>query len=232
MSVDTSHTITRFLCWSSTGNAAARPMPAQHCISGRAHRRNTASAPLIQTQSPDRAPQSQHPCALDGFWHPPRQGQIAIARGAFPTSTPRGFLPWGLSDDGPSACPHSRDGPSSETLHKSGTRGTAEACACGLLRRKCAWTDGSDFATRTQRSRADRPGPIQQGDRPGPRHYTGNCEVSCEKHLCKTSRPTACPGAISRPEPRPDQDAIGSVIPCAPSALYESIPATVHKIPR
>ena len=30
MSVDTSHTITRFLCWSSTGNAAARPMPAQH----------------------------------------------------------------------------------------------------------------------------------------------------------------------------------------------------------
>jgi len=117
MSVDTSHTITRFLCWSSTGNAAARPMPAQHCISGRAHRRNTASAPLIQTQSPDRAPQSQHPCALDGFWHPPRQGQIAIARGAFPTSTPRGFLPWGLSDDGPSACPHSRDGPSSETLH-------------------------------------------------------------------------------------------------------------------
>jgi len=50
------NTITRFLCWSSTGNAAARPMPAQHCISGRAHRRNTASVPLIQTQSPDRAP--------------------------------------------------------------------------------------------------------------------------------------------------------------------------------
>jgi len=43
--------------------------------------------------------------APDGFWHRPRQGQIAIARGAFPTSTPRGFLPWGLSDDGPSACP-------------------------------------------------------------------------------------------------------------------------------
>jgi hypothetical protein len=36
----------------------------------------------------------------------------------FPTSTPRGFLPWGLSDDGPSAYPHCRDGPSSETLHK------------------------------------------------------------------------------------------------------------------
>jgi hypothetical protein len=58
---------------------------------------------------PIEHPQSQHPCALDGFWHPPRQGQIPIARGAFPTSTPRGFLPWGLSDDGPSACPHCRE---------------------------------------------------------------------------------------------------------------------------
>ena len=32
MSVDTSHTITRFLCWSSTGNAAVPPnaCPALH----------------------------------------------------------------------------------------------------------------------------------------------------------------------------------------------------------
>jgi len=32
MSVDTSRTITRFLCWSSTGELQFGPMPAQHCI--------------------------------------------------------------------------------------------------------------------------------------------------------------------------------------------------------
>ena len=75
--------------------------------------------PLNQTRSPDRAPTITRSLRLDGFCHQPRHSQIAIARGTFPTSTPRGFLPWGLSDDGPSACPHCRDGPSSETLHKS-----------------------------------------------------------------------------------------------------------------
>ena len=38
---------------------------------------------------------------LDGFCHPLHHGQIAIARGTFRTSTPRGFLPRTLSDDGP-----------------------------------------------------------------------------------------------------------------------------------
>jgi hypothetical protein len=38
---------------------------------------------------------------LDGFCHPLHHGQIAIASGTFRTSTPRGFLPWTLSDDGP-----------------------------------------------------------------------------------------------------------------------------------
>src|SRR5215469_18933082 len=74
----------------------------------------------LKTRSPDRAPTIKKSSRLDRSWHPPRHGQIAIARGTFPTSTPRGFLPWGLSDDGPSACPHARDGPASETLHKGG----------------------------------------------------------------------------------------------------------------
>jgi len=93
---------------------------AQHCIQGRADRPNLASAPLIPTRSPDPAPTTTKSSRLDGFCHPPHHRQIAVARGAFPTSTPRGFLPWGLSDDGPRACPHCRDGPSSETLHNSG----------------------------------------------------------------------------------------------------------------
>jgi hypothetical protein len=84
------------------------PMPAQHCIQARAHRRNTASAPFIQTRSPGRAPTITRSLRLDGFWHPPRQGQIAIARGAFPTSTPRGFLPWGFPTTAPVPAPLSR----------------------------------------------------------------------------------------------------------------------------
>jgi len=55
---------------------------------------------------------------LTAFCHPLHHGQIAIARGTFRTSTPRGFLPWTLSDDGPGAFPRCRNGPSSETLHK------------------------------------------------------------------------------------------------------------------
>jgi hypothetical protein len=50
----------------------------------------------------------QHPTfktssRLAGFCHPPRPHQIAIARGPLASSTPRGFLPWRLSDDGPRA---------------------------------------------------------------------------------------------------------------------------------
>ena len=37
----------------------------------------------------------------------------------FPTSTPRGFLPWGFPTTAPVPA-HCRDGPSSETLHRSG----------------------------------------------------------------------------------------------------------------
>ena len=95
------------------------PMPAQQCIQGRADRRNLASAPLIATRSPDPAPTTTKSSRLDGFCHPLHHGQIAIARGTFRTSTPRGFLPWTLSDDGPGAFPRCRNGPSSETLHKS-----------------------------------------------------------------------------------------------------------------
>jgi len=52
---------------------------------------------------PIQYPQSQDP--LNSFRHPPHRHQIAIACGAiFLASTPRGFLPWALSDDGPSAC--------------------------------------------------------------------------------------------------------------------------------
>jgi hypothetical protein len=40
------------------------------------------------------------------------------------SSTPCGFLPWRVSDDGPGAQPHCPDRPSSETLHNSGS-GTA-----------------------------------------------------------------------------------------------------------
>src|SRR6266853_2044755 len=76
-------------------------MPAQQCIQGRADRRNLASAPLIATRSPDPAPTTTKSSRLDGFCHPLHHGQIAIARGTFRTSTPRGFLPWTLSDDGP-----------------------------------------------------------------------------------------------------------------------------------
>ena len=49
----------------------------------RAHRRNPAPAPLVQTRSPDRAPTITRSLRLDGFCHPPRQGQIAITRGDF-----------------------------------------------------------------------------------------------------------------------------------------------------
>ena len=68
-------------------------MPAQHCIQGRADRRNIASAPLILNRSPDPAPTTTKSSRLDGFCHPLHHGQIAIA-GTFRTSTPRGFLPW------------------------------------------------------------------------------------------------------------------------------------------
>src|SRR6266446_8503953 len=95
-------------------------MPAQQCIQGRADRRNLASAPLIATRSPDPAPTTTKSSRLDGFCHPLHHGQIAIARGTFRTSTPRGFLPWTLSDDGPGAFPRCRNRPSSETLHRSG----------------------------------------------------------------------------------------------------------------
>src|SRR6266478_5100741 len=95
-------------------------MPAQQCIQGRADRRNLASAPLIATRSPDPAPTTTKSSCLDGFCHPLHHGQIATARGPFRTSTPRGFLPWTLSDDGPGAFPRCRNGPSSETLHRSG----------------------------------------------------------------------------------------------------------------
>src|SRR6266404_2511280 len=94
-------------------------MPAQQCIQGRAYRRNLASAPLIATRSPDPAPTTTKSSRLDGFCHPLHHGQIAIARGTFRTSTPRGFLPWPLSDDGPGAFPRCRNRPSSETLHTS-----------------------------------------------------------------------------------------------------------------
>jgi hypothetical protein len=60
---------------------------------------------------------------------PGSHGQIAIARDSFPASTPRGFLPWTLSDDGPGAFPRSRDGPSSETLHKGGCRREVDGTA-------------------------------------------------------------------------------------------------------
>src|SRR5467141_1081450 len=93
-------------------------MPAQQCIQGRADRRNLASAPLIPTRSPDPAPTTTKSSRRDGFCHPLHHGQIAIARGTFRTSTPRGFLPWTLSDDGPGAFPRCRNGPSSETLHR------------------------------------------------------------------------------------------------------------------
>jgi hypothetical protein len=93
-------------------------MPAQQCIQGRADRRNLASAPLIPTRSPDPAPTTTKSSRLDGFCHPLHHGQIAIARGPFRTSTPRGFLPWTVSDDDPGAFPRWRNGPSSETLHK------------------------------------------------------------------------------------------------------------------
>jgi hypothetical protein len=94
-------------------------MPARHCIQGRADRRNLASASLIATRSPDPAPTTTKSSRLDGFCHSLHHGQIAIARGTFRTSTPRGFLPWTLSDDDPGAFPRCRNGPSSETLHRS-----------------------------------------------------------------------------------------------------------------
>src|SRR5215470_20127019 len=48
--------------------------------------------------------QSQASLRLDGFCHPPRHAQIAIARHLSRPNSPR-VLPWGLSDDGPSASP-------------------------------------------------------------------------------------------------------------------------------
>ena len=50
-----------------------------------------------------------------------------------------------------------------------------------------------------------------------------------EKHLCKTSRPTACASAISRPEPRPDQDAIG---PSGTQLIQELVHDGLHAVTR
>jgi hypothetical protein len=53
----------------------------------------------------------------------------------FRTSTPRGFLPWTLSDDGPGAFPRCSNGPSSETLHTNGPCAVAcDSVGCLVLR--------------------------------------------------------------------------------------------------
>ena len=62
------------------------------------------SAPLIQARRPDPASTITISWRLDGFRRPPHRDQIAIGRRIFPVSASRGFLPWTLSDDGPSAC--------------------------------------------------------------------------------------------------------------------------------
>jgi len=80
------------------------PMRFQHCISDDPQCRNTASAPLIQARRPDPASTITISWRLDGFRRPPHRDQIAIGRRIFPVSASRGFLPWTLSDDGPSAC--------------------------------------------------------------------------------------------------------------------------------
>ena len=54
-----------------------------HC----AHRRNALSLSLIQTRSPDPAPTITSPSRFDDFSSPRCCDQIAIARGAVPTST-------------------------------------------------------------------------------------------------------------------------------------------------
>src|SRR5262249_22921670 len=81
------------------------PIRRQHCISDGSQRRNTASAPLARARSPIHYPPITRSWRLDSFRHPAHRDQIAIERGGiFLASTPRGFLPWTLSDDGPSAC--------------------------------------------------------------------------------------------------------------------------------
>src|SRR6516164_3882533 len=63
---------------------------------------------------------------LDSFRHPPHRDQIAIGRdGTFLAPTPRGFLPWTLSDDGPSACRTVPIGRRPKPFTKADLRGSA-----------------------------------------------------------------------------------------------------------
>src|SRR5215471_18947336 len=62
--------------------------------------------------------QSQASLRLDGFCHPPRHAQIAIARHLSRPNSPR-VPSLGAFRRRPQCLPHCRDGPSSETLHIS-----------------------------------------------------------------------------------------------------------------
>jgi hypothetical protein len=71
----------------------------------------------VQSRSPTAVTDSARP--RSHHRHPSRRGQIPIAPEAPSLPSSRGFLPWRLSNAGPSACGTVREGPASETLHNS-----------------------------------------------------------------------------------------------------------------
>ena len=76
---------------------------------------NQRSNPHANHQN--RRPATAAPCSRSVHYR-----QIPIARHRCSCLISRGFLLWRLSDDGPAASRVSNKGPSSETLHKSGSR--------------------------------------------------------------------------------------------------------------
>src|SRR5439155_10649433 len=83
--------------------------------------------------------------------------QIPIGPAAPPRPTSHGFLPWRLSDDGPRVRGSHRDGPSSETLHKTRPFVSRSHGSFRQLR-TCRNVDAGQYWAKTCREYLQQPG--------------------------------------------------------------------------